>query len=474
MEGNYVVKKQLCLIMVIAVLLSVRMTNVYATPMELVCDGNRYLYELAPITLYIDDMLVETQAMPPIQIEEITLVPVREIFEAIGAVIEWKEEEKKVYIAYQDTVIILEMNHPEAWVSGITFILDMPAKIINNKIMVPLRFISEQLGFDVYWDGVNRTIYINAPIEKVPEIEPEEESEDSADDTVVGVNQGNIRYENTTPKLLIDLKEEVIKEQLIIQNDYVNKKIIIDLGDNYETSFNNGSMMIQDTVIEYIEVKNTLTTQFVLHMNGIYEYELDEQAKKLEIKFIKPKDKYDKILFLDAGHGGKAPGSIANNLIEKEVNLKQTLAVKDLIENNTDIKVYLTRSEDISVSTEERPFIANDIGADLFVSIHNNSTSNSEVNGTEVHYYPDTNGDVNESIASLFQEKLIAYCGLKDRGVKPSPDLWVLKMSNMPAVLIEGGFLSNVSDASCLGDEAFTNAYAYAVYEAIVETFNHL
>ncbi len=44
----------------------------------------------------------------------------------------------------------------------------------------------------------------------------------------------------------------------------------------------------------------------------------------------------------------------------------------------------------------------------------------------------------------------------------------------MPAVLIEGGFLSNVSDASCLGDEAFTNAYAYAVYEAIVETFNHL
>ena len=236
--------------------------------------------------------------------------------------------------------------------------------------MVPLRFISEQLGFDVYWDGVNRTIYINAPIEKVPEIEPEEESEDSADDTVVGVNQGNIRYENTIPKLLIDLKEEVIKEQLIIQNDYVNKKIIIDLGDNYETSFNNGSMMIQDTVIEYIEVKNTLTTQFVLHMNGIYEYELDEQAKKLEIKFIKPKDKYDKILFLDAGHGGKAPGSIANNLIEKEVNLKQTLAVKDLIENNTDIKVYLTRSEDISVSTEERPFIANDIGADLFVSIH--------------------------------------------------------------------------------------------------------
>lgn len=259
-----------------------------------------------------------------------------------------------------------------------------------------------------------------------------------------------------------------------MEGGYVSKKIIVDLGNNYEDFFNDGIMMVNDTVIEYVEIKNTLTTQLILHMNEIYEPELEMGAETLEIKFIKPKAKYDKILFLDAGHGGKAPGCIDNNLIEKEVNLKQTLAVKDLIEKNTDIKVYLTRTEDIGVSTEERPFIANDIGADLFVSIHNNSTDKSEVNGTEVLYYPDTNRNINENIASVFQERLIAYCGLKDRGIRSSSDLWVLKMSSMPAVLIEGGFISNPSDASLLGEEMFTMAYAYAVYEAIIETFKYL
>ncbi|MGL4736927.1 MAG: N-acetylmuramoyl-L-alanine amidase [Cellulosilyticaceae bacterium] len=465
-------KKYLFLIITLVVF-SMGMTKTQATPLELVYDGSTHVYDLAPITLYIEDTLVETYAMPPVQIEEVTLVPIREVFEPMGAFVEWKEGEKKAYIAYQDTLIVLEMNNPEVWLNGETFALDLPAKTINNKIMVPVRFISEQLGFEVRWDGGSRTIRINSPIETLPEIEESEETEDKQEDSDVEVSEADIRYERGETKLFIGLGEQVLGDQITIQNDYIGKKITIDLGGYYGDTFNDSELMIKDAVIAYIEINNTLTTQIILHMNGIYEHELEIQADQLAIQLIKPRDKYDKILFLDAGHGGKAPGSVSNNLIEKEVNLKQTLAVRDLIENNTDIKVYLTRTDDRSVSTEERPFIANEIGADLFVSIHNNSIDRPEINGTEVLYYPDTIGSENKSIAEIFQEKIVAYGGLKDRGTRPDPELWVLKMTHMPAVLIEGGFLSNAEDAFCLGSEAFTMAYAYAVYEAIVEFFNH-
>lgn len=465
-------KKRIVTPILILGMVGLGMSNVYGNPLELVYDGNKHIYDLAPITLYIDEVAVATQDMPPVQIEQTTLVPIREVFEPMGAHLEWKPEEKKVYIAYEDRMMILEMNNPDIWLNGETLTLEVPAKTINNKIMVPVRFISEQLGFDVEWDGVKREININSPVKQVPEApEVPEVEEESKEGTVVDLSKMNLSYESSERKLFIHLKKQLNFSDITIKNDYVRKKIVIDLGDNYNEMFSEVEGIVNDEVIDYIAVEKGQTTQIILHMKSIYEHEIEMKGEEVQIKFIKPKDKYDKILFLDAGHGGTAPGSIANGLVEKEVNLKQTLAVKALIEQNTDIKVYLTRTDDSTISVEERPFIANDIEADLFVSIHNNSFGNVEVNGTEVHYYLDETNNKNKEVATLFQEKLIMYCGLKDRGTKPRTDLWVLKKTEMPAVLIEAGYLSNPQDAYWLGDEDFNARYAYAVYEAIVEVF---
>ncbi|MGL6173952.1 MAG: N-acetylmuramoyl-L-alanine amidase [Cellulosilyticaceae bacterium] len=454
-----------------AVIMFIGAKEIRAEVMELIYDGESYLYDLPPITLLINEQRVETKIMPPIQLEGATLVPVREVFEPLGAFVEWKVIEKKVYIDYQDTLLILEVDRKEAWINGEWQMMDMPVKIINGKIMVPVRFISEQIGFEVKWVQETREIYITDKEEQENIVS--EDIDDSEDaNEIIALSEFMMAYDQVEKELGVYLPSTFEIRDIRVEENYIDKTIKVDLNGDYSYYFGEGRVAIQDENIKAIAVDTQETTQIILELVRWHEVEILNEKEGLHIRFIRPNEKYDKIILLDAGHGGNAPGSIGNQLVEKEVNLKQTLAVKNFIEANTDIKVYLTRSGDSSLSVEARPEIANDLGTDIFISIHNNSAVAIEANGIEVLYYPDEWDTRSEEMASLLQEKLILYTGLRDRGIKPGADLWVLKMSKMPAVLIEGGFLSNANDASCLASEDFTMQYAYAVYEAVVEIFN--
>ena len=159
---------------------------IYASSMELNYDGKKHEYNLPPITLYINNEEVKTEIMPPVQIDGRVLVPGREVFEPLGAAVEWKSYERKIYVSYKDSLMILEPDNDQVWLDGKQIKLDVPAKIINEKIMVPLRFIGENLGFDVKWvsDG-ERAVYITEGTSKpggdnpapLPEEKPEQKPE---------------------------------------------------------------------------------------------------------------------------------------------------------------------------------------------------------------------------------------------------------------------------------------------------------
>lgn len=158
---------------------------IYAYSMELVYDGKKHDYTLAPITLYVNGEVVETKIMPPVQIDSRVLVPAREVFEPLGAAVEWKSYEKKIYVSYKDSLMILEPDKQEVWLDGNTVTLDVPAKIINDKIMVPLRFIGENIGLGVEWKGEDRSVHItegeSTPDVPTPEPLPEEKPEELPD-----------------------------------------------------------------------------------------------------------------------------------------------------------------------------------------------------------------------------------------------------------------------------------------------------
>ena len=168
------------------------------------------------------------------------------------------------------------------------------------------------------------------------------------------------------------------------------------------------------------------------------------------------------LVCIDPGHGGEDPGAVCNGVEEKVVNLDIALRTRPLVEA-MGYRVIMTRTADITLSLQERCDIANNAGADIFVSIHNNAyLSTSE--GTETFCYYDS--EEGRRLATLIHNEVISRIKLTNRGVKEA-GFYVLKHTDMPAALLEGAFLTNPEEAELLQDPAFRQKIAEGVAEGI-------
>lgn len=113
------------------------------------------------IKVYINDEQLKFDVAPAV-VNQTTLVPMRAIFEGLGAKVAWDGNAKTIIGTKDDTIIILELNSSSATKNGQTVILSTPSEAINNRTMVPLRFISESFDCNVAWDAATRTINITA------------------------------------------------------------------------------------------------------------------------------------------------------------------------------------------------------------------------------------------------------------------------------------------------------------------------
>lgn len=217
-------------------------------------------------------------------------------------------------------------------------------------------------------------------------------------------------------------------------------------------------------------------------------------------------------IVLDAGHGGKDPGNSYHGFIEKNIALKTTLKVGEILEKEKDIKIIFTRTTDTFIELANRPKIANKANANLFVSIHCNSVKNFVPSGTETFVMGLSRSDMNLevaknensvillekdyhqtyqgfnpnkpesligltmmqeenlnnsiSLASKIQNNFTGILKRNSRGVKQQP-LWVLDAAYMPSVLIELGFLSNKEEGEFLNSEEGQYKMAKQIADAI-------
>lgn len=185
---------------------------------------------------------------------------------------------------------------------------------------------------------------------------------------------------------------------------------------------------------------------------------------------IEKKNERAKIVVLDAGHGGADTGAIGNGLKEKDLTLQIVKAAKTYFDKDPNFKVYYTRLTDKTLTLRSRSDFANQLNADVFVSIHINSfTSTSE--GTETLYNPNRPNKKDDltsyQLASIMQAKIRAATGFPNRGLVQRTGLSVLNRTTMPACLDEFGFITNPSEAKSMSQN--TQKYGKAVYEAIVQ-----
>lgn len=171
------------------------------------------------------------------------------------------------------------------------------------------------------------------------------------------------------------------------------------------------------------------------------------------------------LVVLDAGHGGENPGAVYNGRQEKDDALALTLAVGQILEANG-INVYYTRDEDIFEAPLQKAQEANQTGADYFVSIHRNSSPTpNQYTGIETLVY-NRYGEA-ARLAYNINDELEAV-GFENQGVNERTNLAVLRRTQMPAVLVEVGFINTDAD-NVLLDTRFQEV-AQAIADGILET----
>lgn len=172
-------------------------------------------------------------------------------------------------------------------------------------------------------------------------------------------------------------------------------------------------------------------------------------------------------IILDAGHGGDDPGAVYQGRREKDDNLRLAMSVGQILTQNG-IDVVYTRDTDIYQTPFQKAQIANQSGADFFISFHRNSSPmNNQYSGIETLVY-DKSGIKYEMAENI--NNAVAELGYRNLGVKARPGLVVLRRTNMPALLVETGFINTDADNQ-LFDDRFQEI-ATAIANAILGTLD--
>lgn len=184
------------------------------------------------------------------------------------------------------------------------------------------------------------------------------------------------------------------------------------------------------------------------------------------------RDASNPLIVVDAGHGGVDGGCIGDNVLEKDVNLSIAMNIKEqLVERG--YEVLMTREKDETISLEERVKLANENGATIYISIHQNFSDEkpNEVNGIETFYSAESEID-SKRLAQLMQQQLTDSTDARDRNILANENLYVIRETNMPACLVETGFLSNKEECGRLVSEDYQKQLAASIVSG-VELYFH-
>lgn len=216
-------------------------------------------------------------------------------------------------------------------------------------------------------------------------------------------------------------------------------------------------------------------TRIDFELNSVYETIVYEDEEYLYISLKRPYELYDKIIVIDAGHGGRDWGTRGGGVNESVVNLNVVKYLKSELESRPDIKVYYTRLDDDFPDLSARVEFANAIHADFLLSVHCNSNAAKSVKGVEVMY--SSIQVVSEEFSSqTLAEQCLSYVS-EETGMRKlkiidrCTNLHLMKYCTMPCALIEFGFMTNESDLKIILSEKGQRACAHALFRVIEEFY---
>lgn len=422
-----------------------------------------------------------------------TLVPVREISESLGATVLWMGDTRQVLIFRENDTIVLTLGSATAVVNGHSVQLPggVPAGVVKlsgeEKTMVPLRFVSEQLQAQVAWDNETFTAAVTV---QLPEPEPTPTPTPEPTATPTQPDRGMLL------RVTADDNAQTITLYLSQAPQYrvndLGDRVVVDLPGVAIGSGKDGSLTPENPVIDAVRYAQhgsdldpdyTRTTRVVLDLaegctytknvvitgdSNLFAVVISVTPPETDGTPTDPSVPLDPAAFtvvLDAGHGGSASGATYEDIMEKNITLPITLRVEELLQAEG-CNVVMTRTEDVYMDLYDRCDIANEAKGDVFISIHANaSSSNRSFQGTFTYYYP--NSTRGEKLAGAVQAAVVDATGSIDRGLL-SNDYVVLRETNMAACLVETGFMSSHEELMKLIQPAYQEKMAQGIAQGIL------
>ena len=275
-------------------------------------------------------------------------------------------------------------------------------------------------------------------------------------------------------QMRLTLPKNVTSDNVSIDNIHVDRTITIainGIGKDYFSEYPiRGNA---DDIVDITYMSEDYVGVIELTLDDVVEVQLTSEDEYIYLDFVDPHQVYDKVVVIDAGHGGNMPGATKMGVYEKDLDLQIALELKKLFDEcDKNIGVYYTRTDDSNPSFAARVGLANDSGADVFLSIHNNSTASgrmSSISGTEVMYEGGDSTGESKEFASICLDNLIQALGSKSKGTVVGDEVYIIRMSNVPVALVEVGFMTNAEELKNLQDTEYQKKTARALYDAVLE-----
>ncbi|WP_179032705.1 N-acetylmuramoyl-L-alanine amidase family protein [Paenibacillus kribbensis] len=485
----------------------------------------------AAADLFLDGKRVEAPAdARPEMVNGKVMVPLRVVGEQLGYQFKWEPQVYKISIQKNNTDMAMYVGRTSADVNGKTVSLDAPPVLRGNSTMVPLRFVGEQMGLKVDWNNKSKSVNLSQKAAS-PQADQQSQSQKTSQ-TSTESNKSTQKPFTTTVTTTKTTKvdkhteaasspskqqnaEQTTANALLVQNisfegdalkislnkDATPKvsemtgpdRIVVDLpGASLASDFSqlfpirkDGTQALTNSDSEDVEEIRFAPAdgqnggvRVVIALNQERDYELSTNSRgeltlhlreRSENPVVTPTHvEGRRIVVIDPGHGGKDPGAASvTGRREKEFTLAVALKVQQLLQNDPAIQVVMTRDGDTYPTLDERAQLANDQLASVFVSIHGNSmpaSNNGKANGSETYYARQES----LSLATTMHKHLVAATGFKDNDIKVANHL-VTRKSQMPAVLLECGYLSNPSDEASMFTEETQERIAQGIVDGLKE-----
>ncbi|MDG0791590.1 N-acetylmuramoyl-L-alanine amidase [Cohnella ginsengisoli] len=469
-------------------------------------------------TIILDGQSLSLQKKDKVEIVKgSVMVPIRVIAENLGLLVTWNPSDKLVKIWSGSGDIKLTIGSSTASVGDAKVKLNAPPVIRSGTTLVPLRFVGESAGLDIGWDNAKKvvTLTTSQPSEPwlppsptpsatpspspaptpspeptptpAPGTSPTPSPSPAAGGQIKGIGWSDGR-------LAISFIGSLIPKTYAAAN---LSRIVVELPNtsfdpafstlqSYDTATQSGEFAISDgsnaTHVKYAvtdDASKTVTITLDLTADMPYSaYQETDVESNVYVVDLKPTatptpppvnpNNGKKIVVIDPGHGDGDPGGIgATKKQEKSFNLSLALKVEKLLKKQSAFQVVLTRHDDTFIPLSDRATIANKADADAFVSIHANiAPGKPTVRGTETYYYTGSG----KTLANVMHKHLVQATGFNDRKVKYA-SYKVLRETDMPATLLEVGFLSNATEESILFSDSFQNRVAQAIVDGLKDYF---